>query len=213
MPTSLSPASPSHLAVQVLQRGGVVAYPTETVWGLAALPHFADELYRRKGREADKPLQVSCSAAAAPALAQPSAALDALSACWPGPLTVITAGRPEIVRGWGSGAALVAPQGQIGLRVPAHPAAQTLLTAAGPLATTSLNPSGQPPALTRAEAVAYALADFVWPDDEEAGAGVASTILQLPQGNSKTAHLLRPGGVSVARLRELLEPLGLRVAE
>ena len=224
LPSSGLPSSDLfRAAAQVLDRGGVIAYPTETVWGLAARPAAAAELYRRKGREADKPLQLSCpDAAAALALAVPSPALFALSRFWPGPLTVVTPGRPEMLERWGAGAHAVAPDGWLGLRVPAHPVALALLTAAGgPLATTSLNPSGQAAATTQAGAARYALADLLLPElpgaepAEEAGRGARggepSTVLRLPAGGEGEARILRPGAVTREELAACLAPLGLRV--
>lgn len=206
-------------AAQILDRGGVVAYPTETVWGLAARPAAAAELYRRKGREANKPLQLSClDAATALALAVPSPALLALSGCWPGPLTVVTPGQPERLRAWGAGAGAVAPDGWLGLRVPAHPVALALLRAAGGvLATTSLNPSGQAAASSQAEAEAYALADLLLPDVPDAAGqaprplAVPSTVLRLPAAGEQVARVLREGGLGRAELAARLAPLGVRV--
>ena len=179
-------------AWSVLQDGGVVAYPSETVWGLAALPgHPAavERLYAVKGREAHRPVQVSCQdARAALELAQPGAALTALSALWPGPLTLVTPALPGL-------APTLAPSGLVGLRVPSHPLALALLRrSGGRLLTTSCNPSGQLPALTSAQAQAMALADYVLPGEmataqgEEPVGGQASTVVELPGGT-----LLRSG--------------------
>ncbi|CAM3499234.1 SUA5-related protein [Deinococcus saxicola] len=168
----------------VLQRGGVVAYPSETVWGLAVLPDHpqgVQRLYEVKGRAAHRPVQVSCQdARAGLELAQPNAALSALSTLWPGPLTLVTPALP------GTPPAL-APGGLVGLRVPSHPLALALLRrCGGRLLTTSCNPSGLPPALTAAQARDMALADFVLPDvqaaDEGPVEGQASTVVQLPEG-------------------------------
>lgn len=224
LPQSASSFFPDLLAAaaRILDAGGVVAYPTETVWGLAARPERAAELYARKGREVGKPLQVSCpDAASALALAQPHPALTALQVYWPGPLTVIAPARPGVQRAWGEGAQAVAPGGWIGLRIPAHPVAQALLETAGPLATTSLNPSGQAAAQTQAEAEAYALADLLLPDllpadqspDGVSPAGTPSTVLRLPEGPGLPARLLRPGGVSREELQARLAGLGISMAE
>ncbi|GGL88883.1 SUA5-like protein [Deinococcus aerolatus] len=184
-------------AWSVLQDGGIVAYPSETVWGLAALPGHpvaVGRLYAVKGRQAHRPVQVSCQdARAALELAQPSAALTALSALWPGPLTLVTPALPGL-------ASTLAPGGLVGLRVPSHPLALALLRrSGGRLLTTSCNPSGQPPALTSAQAQAMALADYVLaaettgkPDEEPIG-GQASTVVELPGGT-----LLRSGPLDEA---------------
>lgn len=186
-PTSFSqhPAALDR-AWTVLQGGGVVAYPSETVWGLAALPNHAaavQRLYEVKGRAAHRPVQVSCQDAhAALELAGPDAALTVLSALWPGPLTLVTPARPGTPP-------TLAPGGLVGLRVPSHPLALALLRrSGGRLLTTSCNRSGEPAALTEAQARGMALADFVLPDLQDHGAGElpvggqASTVIQLPQG-------------------------------
>ncbi|PTA66525.1 L-threonylcarbamoyladenylate synthase [Deinococcus arcticus] len=184
-------------ALQVLAAGGVVAYPSETVWGLAAHPDRPDgirRLYDLKGRLADKPVQVSCaSAASAQPLAAPEAGFEALSAAlvpfWPGPLTVVlpaSAACPP----------LLAPEGRVGIRVPDHPVALALLEAAGGvLATTSCNPSRQPPALTHGVALAMNLGDVVLPDGGVPCLGVPSTVLLLPEG-----RVLREGALPAGQV-------------
>ena len=200
-PLSTHAAAAVAQAWEVLQAGGVVAYPSETVWGLAALPDHleaAQRLYAVKGRAAHRPVQVSCrDARAALALARPGAALSALSVLWPGPLTLVTPARPGL-------APALAPGGLVGLRVPSHPLALALLRrSGGTLLTTSCNPSGQAPALTSAQAREMALADLVLPGDwagvpggppgETPVGGQASTVVQLPAGT-----LLRSGPLDAA---------------
>lgn len=186
----------------MLQSGGVVAYPSETVWGLAAHPDFPGALERLrwgKGSAPDKPLQVSCAGARqALALAQPDAALDTLARLWPGPLTVITPGGvacpPQFM-----------VQGRVGLRVPAHPVALELLAGCGGvLVTTSCNRSGEAPALNREQALASGLADLTLPDGGVAAGGQASTVVLLPEG-----QILRRGSLSEERLWEELRTAGL----
>lgn len=195
-------------AAEVLAAGGVVGYPTEAVWGLAARPGHAAELHRRKGREPGKPVQVSCpDAASALAWAQSSEALEALAALWPGPLTVVTAARPACPPD-------LAPGGQVGLRVPDHPLARALLLTAGPLATTSLNPAGQPAALTRREAARYALADLLLGEDGDpeappAPGGLASTVVALPGRAGDPARVLRAGALPPTQVRAVLAGVGL----
>ncbi len=189
MPESLNPLTENEVALAVdtawavFQRGGVVAYPSETVWGLAVLPDHleaVERLYAVKGRAAHRPVQVSCQdARAALELAQPSAALTALSVLWPGPLTLVTPARPGTPP-------TLAPGGLVGLRVPSHPLALALLRrCGGQLLTTSCNPSGLPPALTAGQARDMRLADYVFTGDQEYGdatEGQASTVVVLPEG-------------------------------
>ncbi|KQR28118.1 translation factor Sua5 [Deinococcus sp. Leaf326] len=195
-------------AAEILAAGGVVGYPTEAVWGLAARPEYAAELHRRKGRELGKPVQVSCpDAPSALAWAWPSAALEALAALWPGPLTVVTAALPACPPD-------LAPEGQVGLRVPDHPLARALLLAAGPLATTSLNPAGRPAALSRSEAAGYALADLLLgeagaPETPPAPGGLASTVVALPTRPGDPARVLRAGALPTEQVRAVLAVVGL----
>ncbi|ULH15350.1 Sua5/YciO/YrdC/YwlC family protein [Deinococcus sp. KNUC1210] len=116
-------------ALKVLARGGVVGYPSETVWGLAALPSSAagvERLYTLKQRDSFKPVQLSCaSAEVAHSWIRPGQPeFERLARLWPGPLTLLAwavPGCPE----------RLAPGGVVGLRVPAHPLALALLAEAG----------------------------------------------------------------------------------
>ncbi|GGR09112.1 L-threonylcarbamoyladenylate synthase [Deinococcus ruber] len=188
-------------ALKVLTRGGVVGYPSETVWGLAALPSSAagvERLYTLKGRDNLKPVQLSCVSAEVAHTwvrsGQPE--FERLARLWPGPLTVLAwavPGCPE----------RLAPGGVVGLRVPAHPLALALLgEAGGTLATTSLNPSGQPAATSRQQAEAYQLAELLLPGDgpeDASGSGQASTVYDLRSGT-----VLRQGDITLEQLREAL---------
>ncbi|UBV43315.1 L-threonylcarbamoyladenylate synthase [Deinococcus taeanensis] len=180
-------------AAAVLEGGGVVAYPSETVWGLAALPGQAggvQRLYEVKGRAAQKPVQVSClNVGVAQQLVVPDPALECLAGFLPGPVTVVT---PAV----SSCPAALAPEGRVGVRVPDHPVALALLwRVGGLLATTSCNPSGQSPALSYGEALGMGLADLVLPDAGVAARGVPSTVVLLPE-----RKVLREGAVPGAAL-------------
>ena len=190
-------------AVEVLRRGGVVGYPSETVWGLAALPTSqvaTGRLYLLKGRDAHKPVQLSCldlqEARRWLAPGQPD--VDRLARFWPGPLTLLAQAAPGCPP-W------LAPGGVVGLRVPAHPVIRALLGASGgTLATTSLNPSGQPAAVSTEQARHYALADLLLtPPDAEAqpsqSSGQASTVFDLA-----ARRVLRVGAITEAELLEAL---------
>ncbi|MGI8748854.1 MAG: L-threonylcarbamoyladenylate synthase, partial [Deinococcus sp.] len=150
-------------ALAALSAGLVVGYPSETVWGLAALPgsrEGVDRLYSLKGREAGKPVQLSCESreVAAGWVREGQEGYQRFSVLWPGPLTLLADAAPGCPP-W------LAPGGVVGLRVPDHPLARALLRAAGgALATTSLNPSAEPAARSWEEARAYGLADLLLPD-------------------------------------------------
>lgn len=187
-------------AVKHLQAGGVVGYPTETVWGLAAQPEALAALYAVKGREADKPVQVSClNVELAHTLTTGGKAFGVLSSFWPGPLTLVApasaACAPEL-----------APGGWVGLRIPDHPVALALLRACGGLlVTTSLNPSGKPAARTWEEARSYGLAPLLLPDGDVPARGLASTVVRL---RGETLEVLREGALPVARLMGRLREAG-----
>ena len=198
-------------AVQVLRRGGVVGYPSETVWGLAALPTSraaVERLYTLKGREANKPVQLSClDLHQARGWLRPGQdELERLAVFWPGPLTVL-AWATEHCPAW------LAPGGVVGLRIPAHPVIQALLAAVGgTLATTSLNPSGLAAASSQEQAWGYGLADLLLSADSDAASvtpgvsgaqvnsapsssGLASTVFDL-----RTRQVLRTGAVTHGEL-------------
>ncbi|MEF2277753.1 L-threonylcarbamoyladenylate synthase [Deinococcus sp. YIM 134068] len=185
-------------AAGVIASGGVVGYPTETVWGLAVRPEASELLYVRKGREAGKPVQLSCvDVGAARALTLGGAVFDAVAGLWPGPLTLVlpasAACPPDL-----------APDGWVGVRVPDHPVALALLCACGgTLATTSLNRSGEEAARTPEQARASGLADFLLPDGGVAASGRASTVVRVwPDGGR--LEVLREGALPSEAVRERL---------
>jgi L-threonylcarbamoyladenylate synthase len=180
--------------IACLRGGGVVALPTETVYGLMALWRDGlarERIYELKQRPADKRLQMLASsvAMACQAGVLPSPVLDALGqAFWPGPLTVV---------------AEAAGSETIGLRVPRHPFLLAVLEELGePLAATSANLSGQPPALT-AEAAVRDLAGEValLVDGGTVEVGAASTVVSVVGGE---LTVLREGPISEAELRAAL---------
>lgn len=133
-------------AVAALLAGEVVALPTDTVYGLAALPGSAQHtgrLFALKGRSADVPVAVLCdSADQAFGLADPDLLSDGVrriaARLWPGPLTLV------LTRRQGLGYALGEPAATVGVRCPDDALVRALAAAAGPLATTSANLHGQP---------------------------------------------------------------------
>jgi L-threonylcarbamoyladenylate synthase len=148
--------------VAVLERGGVVVLPTDTVYGLAALPTSADAVERvfaLKGRRADVPIAVLCASAdQALDLAEPvPGAAEVAAALWPGPLTLVLPRRD------GLGLHLGEPTHTIGVRVPDHPLVRAVAERVGPIATTSANRHGEPtpPAAVAAAASLTAEPDLV----------------------------------------------------
>jgi L-threonylcarbamoyladenylate synthase len=190
-------------AVEALRRGGLVAFPTETVYGLgadAANPAALDRLYAVKGRPRQHPVIVHV---AAPALlgewaaAVPVAARRLAGALWPGPLTIVVrrATRvPDAVTGGGD---------TVGVRVPDQPVALALLRAFGAgVAAPSANRFGRV-SPTSADDVRADLGDDVDVvlDDGPCPVGVESTIVDC---SGDETVILRPGGVPRERIAELI---------
>jgi L-threonylcarbamoyladenylate synthase len=187
----------------VLRSGGLVAFPTETVYGLGAnalMPDAVKRIFEAKGRPQDNPLIVHVSRPeAVPPLVReiPHAAARLMEVFWPGPLTLLFAKSdlvPDVV---------TAGLDTVAIRMPDHPVAQRLLDAAGvPVAAPSANISGRP-SPTTFEATAADLAGKVdvIVDGGPAGIGVESTVLDI---SGPVPKVLRPGGLSVEELEHVL---------
>jgi tRNA threonylcarbamoyl adenosine modification protein (Sua5/YciO/YrdC/YwlC family) len=137
--------------VAVLERGGVVVLPTDTVYGLAALassPAAVERVFTLKGRQADVPIAVLCaSSEQALELAEPVVGADRVAArFWPGPLTLVLPRRAGLDLHLGE------PDHTIGLRVPDHELVRAVAGRVGPIATTSANRHGAPTPPTAQEA-------------------------------------------------------------
>ena len=194
-------------AVRRLAEGGLVAYPTETVWGLAAdasSPAAVERLRRWKGRAEAQP--ISLLALGAEGLALPPAGQALAAAFWPGPLTLVAPARLVLAPG------IARADGAVGWRCSSHPVVAALVRAAaeaglGPLTATSLNRSGAPPARTRAEAAALcgagperpALLAVAGPD---AGGGEPSSVVDV---SGPTPHVLRQGAIPAAAIQACIE--------
>jgi len=194
-------------AVRILKAGGLVAFPTETVYGLgadAANPRAVRRIFAAKGRPADHPLIVHLASAAQLsdwAIAIPAAAHRLAERFWPGPLTLILSRAAGVIDDVTGG------QDTVGLRVPSHPVAQTLLRAfGGGIAAPSANRFGHV-SPTTAQHVRDELGDHVdlILDGGACEVGIESTIVDLSSG---APVVLRPGRISV---RELEEALGTTV--
>ena len=197
-------------AAQRLAEGGLVAFPTETVYGLGAR---ADSdaavagIFAAKGRPADHPLIVhvtDLTMAESFAADLPPAARRLAAAFWPGPVTLIVPRAP------GMGDAAAGGQASIGLRCPAHPVAQALLRAAAQrgvpgVAAPSANRFGRV-SPTSAAHVANEFGPALWVlDGGDCALGIESTIIDCSRG---WPVLLRPGVLTRAQLEAALgEPL------
>ncbi|HUY30825.1 MAG TPA: L-threonylcarbamoyladenylate synthase [Acidimicrobiales bacterium] len=203
-----SPADAPDVAAlaETLRGGGVVAVPTDTVYGLAAdaaSRGAVARVFALKGRPESVALPVLVAdLPQALALTAPEhhSALGALAAAfWPGALTVVVAlvpGAPVEVGGDGS---------SVGLRCPAHPAVRALCRAVGPLAVTSANRHGAAPCTTADEVRAVLGADLPVLDGGSC-TGSPSTVVAL--GDPPT--LLRAGPVALGSVLEVLEVLERR---
>ncbi|MBX6352092.1 MAG: threonylcarbamoyl-AMP synthase [Thermoflavifilum sp.] len=192
-------------AAALLRAGGLVAFPTETVYGLGA--DATNEtavrgIFAAKGRPADNPLIVhiarhaQLSTVVAPDAAIPESARRVMAELWPGPITLLLPAHPAL-------APAVHPElDTVGVRMPSHPVARRLLDLAGvPVAAPSANLSGRP-SPTRAEDVAEDMAGRIdgIVDGGPCNVGVESTVALV------TAHeavIYRPGGVTPERLAEV----------
>ena len=189
-----------------LAAGALVAFPTETVYGLGARADddgAVAKIFAAKGRPADHPLIVHVSdVAAARAFASewPAAAQKLVDAFWPGPLTVI------VPRRSGMGTASAAGQTSIGLRCPAHPVARALLDAAAALGVAgvsgpSANRFGRISPTTAAHVHEEFGDDFTIVDGGECEAGIESAIVDCSRG---APALLRPGVLAREQIEAVL---------
>lgn len=196
------------LAAEVLRGGGVVALPTDTVYGIAvdlATPAGVERLFHVKGRPPDKGIMLLLAdAAQAPDIGVMTPAATALGAAfWPGGLTVIVPQRPDIVLP----AALTGGASTIGLRVPDHATPRALAATVGPLPTTSANRSGQPEGRDATE-IATQIGDDIELilDGGPARGGSASTIVDC---TGDRATILRAGAIPTERIVEILVAAGI----
>jgi L-threonylcarbamoyladenylate synthase len=209
--TRVLPASPAAIAAAAacLKAGGLVAFPTETVYGLGADARNAEavaRLYAAKERPRFNPLIAHvASSEAARKLARFNADAEALAAAfWPGPLTLVLAKRPDCA----VADLALAGLDSVAVRVPAHPLAHALLDAfAAPVVAPSANRSGHVSPTT----AAHVLADLrgridIVLDGGPCPVGVESTIMSC----LAEPTLLRPGGVAREQIERVLKrPLTL----
>lgn len=189
-------------AAQAVRSGRLVVLPTDTLYGLGA-DAFAGAAVRSllaaKGRGPDMPVPVlvgSWSTIDGLVTTVPAAARELVEAFWPGGLSLVLPHAPSLA--WDLGVT----RGTVMLRMPLHPVALELLRDVGPMAVSSANISGSPPATTVAEAV-YQLGTTpaVYLDGGPCRVGVASTIVDL---TADEPRILREGAVRAAQVAEVL---------
>lgn len=190
-------------AAEIIKNGGLVAVPTETVYGLAGNgldAEAVEKIYEVKGRPAIKPLSLMVPDKSAIELYcedVPEAAFVLADKFWPGPLTIVLKSKdivPDIVRAGGT---------TVGLRCPDHPMTLSLLKmAAVPFAAPSANPSDKPSPKNAAEVMAYfdGVIDCVI-DGGDCGIGRESTIIDM---SSKPYKILRQGALAEEEVERVL---------
>ena len=206
METKILPASSLDalpLALEILKGGGLIAFPTDTVYGMGALAFdgaAVESIYIAKDRPAEKAIPVLIGDAddlAKVSLDVPEIAMKLAARFWPGPLTLVVPKHPDLPE-----AVSAAPT--VGVRVPDHPVAQALLRAAGPMAVTSANLSGQLSPVTAQEVFAQLSGRIALIlDGGKTPGGVPSTVVDC---TGVEPQILRAGPFF---LDELLSVLGL----
>nr|WP_216637850.1 L-threonylcarbamoyladenylate synthase [Actinoalloteichus hymeniacidonis] len=189
-------------AADAVRAGQLVVLPTDTLYGIGCDAFDADavrSLLAAKGRGPDMPVPVlvgSWSTIDGLVLSVPRTARTLIEAFWPGGLSLVLPHAPSLA--WDLGRT----RGTVMLRMPLHPVALELLREVGPMAVSSANRSGRPPATT-ADAARDQLGDDVrvYLDGGVAEQAVASTIVDLTGG---TPRVLREGAVPAAEVSEAL---------
>ena len=195
------------LAVQVLRRGGVVAIPTDTVYGLAAamdVPGAIDRLFAAKERPTERAIAVLLADLdQAEAIGRlPPIGRHLGESFWPGGLTLVV----EQAAGRSLPSSLTGGRTTIGVRVPDHPAPRALAHALGPLPTTSANVSGEPE-LATAAAIEERLGgriDLILDGGPSPG-GRPSTVVDV---SADPPRILREGAIPAADVESRLRDMG-----
>lgn len=187
--------------IELLKNGEVVAFPTETVYGLGAdawNPDAVKKVFETKGRPADNPLIVHISDLKMVGDFAAEVSEDAkklMENFWPGPLTLIFRKKPEVLDIISAGLDTVA------LRWPQHPLSQQLIAQAGPLVAPSANSSGKP-SPTKAEHVQEDFGDnFPVIDAGKTDIGLESTVLDI---SAEPYRIYRPGAVSTEEIQKII---------
>lgn len=189
-------------ALKVLQSGGLVAFPTDTVYGVGALAFdrkAVESIYTAKDRPIEKAIPILIGDAddlVKISISVPELALKLAARFWPGPLTLVLPKHPELSEA-------VSASATVGVRMPDHPVARALLRLAGPMAATSANLSGQPSPSTAQEVftqlggrIALIL------DGGKTPGGVPSTVVDCSGGQ---LQVLRAGPIPNKEILAVIE--------
>lgn len=186
---------------ELIRNGGLVAFPTETVYGLGASafdPDAIERVFLAKGRPSDNPLIVHISSIEQLrdfAVTIPDQAFTLTEQLWPGPLTLVLPKKPGVLDRITAGLSTVA------VRMPDHPLALELISQSGPLVAPSANRSGRP-SPTKAAHVHQDFGEQIPVlDGGETRLGLESTVLDL---SNDTISILRPGSISRKQIEALL---------
>jgi len=201
--TLLLPANAEAIqtALEILQKGGLVAFPTDTVYGVGALAFdgkAVESIYTAKDRPIEKAIPVLIADAAdmeKVGMDIPAVAYQLAARFWPGPLTCIVPKQPTLPEA-------VSATETVGVRVPDHEVARALLRAAGPMAVTSANISGQPSPSTAQEVFAQlgGRIDLIIDGGITPG-GVPSTLVDC---TGEELKVLREGPISLEEIKQKL---------
>src|SRR5512138_1024273 len=189
-------------AIAVLQSGGLVAIPTDTVYGVAALVSSAqaiERIYQVKERSESKAIAVligEITQLSQVAASQPEAARRLAERFWPGALTLVVPRHPTLPEN-------LSPRPTIGVRMPDHAFTRRLLALTGPLATSSANLSGGPNPRSAQEVLAQleGRIELVL-DGGDAPGGVPSTVVDC---TGETPVILRQGAIEAEKLWQVLQ--------
>lgn len=189
-------------AADIIKAGGLVIYPTETVYGLAANPRnriAVLKVFGAKNRPLDNPLSVAVKDLnQADDIVYLNLSAKRLAKIFlPGPLTMVLKKKALLPK------ELTGGLERVGIRVPNHPVALSLIELAGPITATSANLSGEPAPKTADEAKKQIgdKADFVL-DAGMCGSGEPSTVIDLSEGEYR---ILREGGISKKMIEKVLK--------
>jgi len=198
--TVLLPANAEAIqtALEILQSGGLVSFPTDTVYGVGALAFDAkavESIYTAKDRPIEKAIPILIGGAddmEKVGMNIPDIAHQLAARFWPGPLTVVIPKKPTLPES-------VSATDTVGVRMPDHEVARALLRAAGPMAVTSANISGQPSPSTAPEVFAQlgGRIDLIIDGGATPG-GVPSTVIDC---TGEELRILREGPISLEEIR------------